>query len=433
MSRLRGYNLVKGIVNLVSRFPLASRVAEALPRDRCVVVAFGKSAYRMIEPVEDGGVTVEGGIVVVPHGYTGRRPPGMEVVEASHPVPDEASLRAGRAVLEWARASRSVGCLLALISGGGSALVEYPMDPITLEDVRAINRLLLASGASIHEINTVRKHISLVKGGRLAGEAYPARVYGLYASDVPGDRIDSIASGPTAPDPTTYRDALDVLERYGITGEAPERVVKVLREGVEGKRPETPKPGSEVFERVSNSVVAANIDVLKSIGDLLRGKGINPLILTSRLEGESREAGRVLASITMEAVDRGIPVGRTSAILAGGETSVRVRNPNGRGGRNMELAVSWAHAMWYWGYRDEAIIVSLDTDGIDGNTDAAGAYMAPGDVDTAKSLGLDPVKALDENNTYKLLEELGRLVKTGPTQVNLNSVTVILVGPPGEA
>ncbi len=418
--------LVSNIVARSTGFPLEDRVRSYLPRGECVVVSFGKSGLKMAGALEGSGVSVVGGVVVVPRGYPAGAPAGLERLEASHPVPDEGSLRAGEAVLEWARASRG-GCLLALVSGGGSALVEAPVEPVTLEDLVEATRLLLGSGASIHEINAVRKHLSRIKGGRLAEEAYPARVYGLYASDVPGDRVDSIASGPTAPDPTTYRDALRILKFYDLYDRVPGSVVKVLEEGARGARRETPKPGSPVFNQVENRVVAANIDVLILIAEWLQGEGYETLIATSRLEGEAREAGRVIASITMEALDRGIPIKPPAALLLGGETTVRVRNPRGRGGRNMELALSWAYTMWYWGYRGEALIVSLDTDGIDGSTDAAGAYLEPGDVDEIRRRGVDPLEALDSNNTYDAIRAVNRLIVTGPTQVNLNSVTVVLL------
>ncbi len=414
---------------IVSRsigFPLEDRVKQALPAGECVVVSFGKSGLKMAQALEGSTTRVAGGVVVVPHGYPGKPPAGLELVEASHPVPDEGSLRAGEAVLEWARSSRG-GCLLALISGGGSALVEAPVEPVSLEDLTEATRLLLASGASIHEINSARKHLSRVKGGRLAEEAHPARVYGLYASDVPGDRIDSIASGPTAPDPTTYRDALAVLRTYNVYDSMPVSVVKVLEEGAQGLRPETPKPGSPVFKGVHNRLVASNMDVLRLVAQGLEEVGYRAMILTSRLEGESREAGRVIASITMEAIDRGLPASPPAALLLGGGTTVHVRNPQGRGGRNMELSVSWAYSMWYWGYRREASIVSLDTDGIDGSTDAAGANLEPVDIDGMRSLGLDPLEALDQNNTYQALEAIGKLIRTGPTQINLNSITVVLL------
>ena len=392
----------------------------------CIVVAFGKGAVSMVEGLLDSGVDPGGGVIVVPRGTPARGFEGLEVLEASHPVPDESSIRAGEAVLEWARSSRG-SCSVFLVSGGGSSLVEKPVDPLELEDIVETTRLLINSGASIVEVNTVRKHLSKVKGGRLAEAAHPSRLVGFYASDVPGDRIDVIASGPTVPDPTTYSEALAVLDIYGLRDRVPGRVVKVLVEGSRGLRPETPKPGSEVFRRAFNRVIARNIDVLERLKRYLEGAGYRALILTSRLEGESRHVGYALASITMEAMERGHPVEPPAAILAGGETTVTVRG-TGRGGRNMELALAWGIYMSGWGVADEAAILAMDTDGIDGFTEYAGAALEPGMVREARLRGVDPVLELANNNSLYVLEKVGALVKTGPTGSNLNSIVAIVVG-----
>ncbi len=416
-------SLVYDVVELSRLDGRVKRYLGKLDWRRAVVIAMGKGSMQMVEGVL-GTLDVDGGVIVTPRG-TGRPIEGLEVVESSHPLPDESSLRAGEMVLEWARAARG-GRLLVLVSGGASALVEKPLDPLTIDDVRDATRALLACGASIHEINSVRKHLSLVKGGRLAVAAYPAEVRGLYASDVPGDRLDVIGSGPTVADPSTYCEALEVTRRYRIFEVLPERVVRVLEEGCSGLREETPKPGSQLLSRTVNELVAANIDVLKGLENKLRSAGFNTLILTSRLEGESREVGRALASITMDVIEKGVPVQPPASLLAGGETTVKVKG-RGRGGRNMELAFSWALSMRYWGYRSEAAILSMDTDGIDGFTDAAGAIMTPELVEELVTRGVDPYKVLEDNDTYTALNTVGGLVKTGPTGSNLNSIQVILV------
>lgn len=416
-------SLVRDIVELSRLDVRVKSLIQHINVGRAIVIAMGKGSIQMAEGVL-GSIHVDGGVMVTPRG-TGRRMGDLEVLEASHPIPGEDSLKAGESVLEWARNARG-GRLVVLVSGGASALVEKLVEPLTLEDLRETTRLLLASGASIHEINTVRKHISQVKGGRLAATAYPGYVWGLYASDVPGDRIDVIGSGPTVADPTTYCDALNVVKRYGLMGELPARVVGVLDEGCRGLREETPKPGSELLSRTTNHLVASNIDVLKGLEVKLGEAGFNTLILTSRLEGESREVGRALASITMDIIEKNVPVRPPAALIAGGETTVKVRG-RGRGGRNMELAFSWALAMRYWGYRDEAVILSMDTDGIDGYTDAAGAIVTPSMIDTLMEMGVDPYKILEDNDTYTALERIGALIKTGPTGSNLNSIQVILV------
>ncbi|MEB3851499.1 MAG: glycerate kinase, partial [Desulfurococcales archaeon] len=391
------------------------------------LVALGKGAPAMARGALEAIPRVEGGLVATVRGVDTGGLDGLEVVYGEHPVPGPGSLRAGEALLEWARlAGRSRGTLVALVSGGGSAIAEVPVEGVELGDIAEATRLLLASGASIDEVNTVRKHLSRIKGGRLAEAAAPARVLGLYASDVPGDRLDMIASGPTVPDPTTYADALRVLRRYGLYDRMPVRVVEALERGARGELPETPKPGSPVFGNVENRLVASNMDVLEAMRGWLEGRGYRVLVLTSRLEGESREVARVLAAIALESAGRGVPLEPPAAILAGGETTVTVRGP-GRGGRNQELALAWAERMSYWGATCEAGLVALDTDGIDGVTDAAGAAVLPLDAARARGEGLDPLEALDRNDSYTLLDRLGALVRTGPTGSNLNSVVAVIV------
>ena len=411
--------------------PAREAVASSSAGRRPVIVAFGKGACSMARGALEALGSAEGGVVVVPEGMACSLP-GLETLESTHPLPSERSVRAAEAVLEWARTARSSGrTLVALISGGGSALVEKPVEGIPLEDLVEANRVLLQSGLSILEINTVRKHLSLVKGGRLAAAASPARVVGVYASDVPGDRLDLIASGPTVPDPSTFEDALRIVRAYGLERRLPESIVRALERGARGEIPETPKPGDPVFRSVENRLCASNMTVLAGLSRILREElGYEALILTSRIEGESREVGKALASIALEALERGVPAGPPLALLVGGETSVTVRNPRGRGGRNMELALSTAARIDYWRPDLEPgkiAVLSMDTDGIDGNTDAAGAIAYNGITRVAREKGLDPLEALEENNTYDLFDRLGLLLRTGPTGSNLNSVTVILV------
>ncbi|BAA79980.2 glycerate kinase [Aeropyrum pernix K1] len=398
-----------------------------LCRSRAVVLALGKGSLQMARGALEC-LEPEGGVVVKPRGMTGNVE-GLEVVEGSHPLPDEWSLRAGRRLLEWAGSAGEGDNVVVLVSGGGSALAEVPMEGLALEDLREVNMLLLKSGASIHEINTVRKHLSRIKGGRLAATAYPARVLGVYASDVPGDRLDMIASGPTVPDPTTYGDALAVLERYGLRDSAPPRVVALLEAGARGEVEETPKPGDRRLSTTENRLAASNMDVLEDLAAWLGGRGFNTLVLTSRLEGESREVGRALASIALEALDRGVPVKPPAALLAGGETTVTVRG-GGRGGRNMELALAWSLAMAYWSPEAPAAILAMDTDGIDGRSDAAGAVAWPWLPVALRDAGLDPYQLLADNDSERAFAYAGSLVSTGLTGTNLNSVVVVLLGPP---
>lgn len=410
---------------------LESRVYEALKGRRVegpiFIAALGKGAPAMTRGALQALGGVEGGVVATLEGVDVSGLDGVEVIYGEHPIPGPGSLKAGGALLEWARtASRSGGTLLALVSGGGSAIAEVPLEGLGLGDLAEATRLLLASGATIDEVNAVRKHLSRIKGGRLAEAARPARILGLYASDVPGDRLDSIASGPTAPDPTTYADALRVIEFYDLRDKMPEAVVSILEAGARGELPETPKPGSPIFDGVENSLVAANIDVLNAIEGYLASRGYRVLKLTSRLEGESREVARVLASIALEVMDRGVPAEPPIAVLAGGETTVTVRG-GGRGGRNQELALAWAWRMNYWGSTCEAGLLAMDTDGIDGVTDAAGALVTPADAARARELGMDPLDYLARNDSYALLSRLGALIKTGPTGSNLNSIVALIV------
>lgn len=396
---------------------------------RVYVVGMGKASERMLVPVvEILEEKIVDGCVAVPRGTEGVGRVGpVRLCPAGHPVPDEGSLRAGSEILRLAGEAGEGDVVLALVSGGGSALAEKPLGDVKLEELRRVNKLLLQSGASIHEINTVRKHLSLVKGGRLAVTAWPASVLGFIVSDVPGDRLDMIASGPTVADPTSFADAIRVLERYDLLEMIPGSIRETLERGVQGLVEETPKPGDPRLSKTLNMLVLRNIDVLEHVAGFLRGQGFETLILTSRLEGESREAARVLASIGLEIAGNGLPLKPPAAVIAGGETTVTVRNPGGRGGRNTELALAWALSVRYWGGSD-LWLVAFDTDGIDGNSNAAGGFAWPGLVDQLREKGFDPWKFLDENRSYDALEKVGGLIVTGPTGTNVNSIVVMLVG-----
>ena len=431
---------VNDLVNIIIRKSnLEERVRDFLRGQRdplevdkgVVIVALGKASVAMARgALSVMGERVVGGVVAVPSGakYNKGELSPLEVVEGSHPTPDERSVKAAEAVMEWAQRSKGVGGLLALVSGGGSAIVEKPMSPLTVDDIVSVNKELLSCGASIREINTVRKHLSMIKGGRLAAIAYPAPLLGLYASDVPGDKLEDIASGPTVPDPTTYDDALRVLEMYDIKDKVPEKVVEVLERGRRGEIDETPKPGDPIFKNVKNVIVAKNLDILNDVEKHLVKKGYKVLKLTSRLEGESREVAKVLASIALEAYKSGVPDSPPLAVILGGETSVTVKG-RGKGGRNQELVLSWATRVNFWeGELDDMVIMAMDTDGIDGASDAAGGYLFPSDIGRSKTLGLDPNEFLRNNDSYTFLKRLGRLIVTGPTGSNLNSIVVVLIG-----
>ena len=342
-------------------------------------------------------------------------------VEAGHPVPDEAGETAAREMLGAARAIKSVDLLLTLVSGGGSALLSLPVDGVTIADLRAVTRDLLRSGATIQEINTVRKHLSQIQGGRLAA-ACKAPVLSLIISDVTDEDPTHIASGPCAPDPTTFQDAVDVLNRFDV--KAPKAVLKHLIAGLRGEREETPKPGSPVFENVENRIIATARRSLDAAAKLFRDNGIEPVILSDSVTGEAKEVAKVMAAIAREIRTHGTPFKPPVALLSGGECTVTVRGSGGRGGRCGEFLL--ALGVELAGIAD-VHAVAADTDGIDGSEDNAGALLAPDSMARARALGLDPKKFLDANDSYGIFSALGDLVVTGPTRTNVNDYRAILV------
>jgi len=389
------------------------------------LVAVGKASLGMTQFfIERIPERIEETILVIPKGTD--CPSTLKkkaiIIQSSHPIPDDNSIKAGETVLNLARKLTNKDVLLFLVSGGGSSLMEKPIPPITLRDLIKTNKILLSSGMSIDEINVVRKHLSEVKGGKLAKKAYPALTITLAASDVPGDRIDLIASGPTAPDPSTYTDTKEILKEYGVYDSLPETVKKVIEEGISGKIPETPKPNDTVFENVHNIVIARPIDVLRKLESFLAEKKYNTYILTSSMAGESKEVARFLSSIITDIKTGKSVIKKPAAILLGGETSVTVKH-KGWGGRNTEL-VAWL-SRYLSG--EEVCFLSVDTDGIDGNSPVAGGW---GTGKTWKKsldkLGEKALEYLTQNNTYLLLEKTEHTIETGPTGTNLNSITIIL-------
>ena len=390
---------------------------------RVLVIGAGKASAVMAQALEEllGG-RIAGGLVCVKDGH-GVPLERVEVAEASHPVPDARGVDAARRVLDLVRGAGQEDVILSVLSGGGSALLTLPAEGLTLRDLQEVTDLLLASGATIGEINTLRKHLSQVKGGRLAAAAYPARVVNLVLSDVIGDRLDVIASGPFAPDPTTFADARRVLERHGLWKRVPGAVRRILEEGESGGVPETPKPGDPRLERVVQVVVASNRVSLGAGAEKARRMGYRTLVLSSRIQGEAREVARVLAAIAQEIREAGQPLPPPACVLAGGETTVTLRG-KGRGGRNQELALALALELEGW----EGIVgLSGGTDGTDGPTDAAGGVATPTTAGRARALGLDPREHLERNDSYTLLDATGDLVRTGPTRTNVMDVQVVLV------
>ena len=400
------------------------RIPEFLPprpRGRTIVVGAGKAAAAMARAVEDHMEGPVEGLVVTRYGHAeGVTCERIEVVEAAHPVPDEAGERASRRILQLARSAGADDLVLCLISGGGSALLTLPAPGLTLADKQAINRALLRCGADIHQMNAVRKHLSAIKGGRLAAAAHPARVVSLLISDVPGDDPATIASGPTVPDPTTFADALSVLERYGLTG--PAAVLEHLRRGGD----ETPKPGDPRLAAAETVLIATPRASLEAAAGLARGWGVTPVILGDAIEGEAREVARDQARLVESVLRRGEPAAPPCVLLSGGETTVTVRG-RGRGGRNVEFLLGLALAL------DGAPGVhalAADTDGIDGSEDNAGAVIGPDTLRRAGDAGLDAATRLADNDAYGFFAALGDLVVTGPTRTNVNDFRAILIERP---
>ena len=392
---------------------------------RVALVAAGKAAVPMALAAGRalGDLLTEGVAVTNAPGETVDR---VRVLTASHPVPDERGLEAAREVEALARGLGQNDLLLVLLSGGASALLPAPAEGLSLEDKQLTTRLLLRAGASIHELNAVRKHLSRLKGGGLAAAATPARVLTLVLSDVVGDDLSTIASGPTVPDPTTFADALDVLRRRGVLSRVPRRVRSRLERGARGTLGETPKPGERLFRRVNTRIVGSNRLSVDAAAREARRQGLRPVVLTTRLEGEAREAGRVLAAILRESVESGRPAPPPVCFLAGGETTVTVKG-DGEGGRNQELAVAAAESLA--GFPVPAVVASLGTDGIDGASDAAGGVVDDETTARAAALGLAPAPAfLAENDTRNFLGPLGDLILTGPTGTNVCDVVVALAG-----
>jgi len=342
-------------------------------------------------------------------------------VEAGHPVPDEAGEQAAGEMLGAARAIKSVDLLLALISGGGSALLSLPAEGILIGDLRRVTQDLLRSGATIQEINAVRKHLSLIQGGRLAA-ACKAPVLALIISDVTGDDPTHIASGPCAPDPTTFQDAVDVLNRFDV--KPPRAVLEHLICGLRGEREETPKPGAPVFQRVENRVIASARNSLEAAASLFRENGIEPVILGDSITGEAREVAKVMAALAREIRRYGAPFKPPVVLLSGGECTVTVRGSGGRGGRCGEFLL--ALGLELAGTADVHAIAA-DTDGIDGSENNAGALLSPDSMSRASAQGLDPRKFLAANDSYGVFSALGDLVVTGPTRTNVNDYRAILI------
>ncbi len=404
--------------------------------ERVLLVGAGKAGAPMARAAADLlGPDLAAGIVVVKEGYQDPEASGEEAsllktqhpqlstFEAGHPMPDARGVAGARRIAELLEGATERDLVLVLISGGGSALLTLPAPGVGLGDIQLLTEQLLGCGASINEINALRKHLDLVKGGGLARLAHPASVVTLVLSDVVGSPLDVIASGPTVPDRSSFAEARAVLERYGLADRAPAPVLERLRRGLDGGLPENPGPDDPAFARVTNLLVGSNPLAAEAALAAAREAGLETLLLTTFLQGEAREAGRLLAAVAREIVASGRPLRRPACLVAGGETTVTLRG-DGRGGRNQELALAAVADLA--GLADVAL-VALATDGGDGPTDAAGAVATGATLERARVQGLDPAAHLARNDAYPFFAALGDLLLPGPTQTNVNDLAFVFV------
>jgi len=389
----------------------------AAPRGRFIVIGAGKASAAMARAVEESWSGPLSGLVVTRYGY-GVPCERIEIVEAAHPVPDAAGMHAAQRMLEKVGGLTEDDLVLCLISGGGSALLPLPAAGLTLDLKQAVSRALLASGATISEMNCVRRHLSAIKGGRLAAACHPARVLTLLISDVPGDRPIDIASGPTVADPTTCNDALAIVRRYGIELPSPARDI------LESGRGESVKPGDPRLADSTVRMIATPQMALEAAARVARAAGVESYILGDAIEGEARDVGKVLAAMALQVAERNQPFGAPCVLLSGGETTVTVRG-SGRGGRNVEYLLSLAIAL-----EGHPRIHALagDTDGVDGQEEIAGGCIGPDSLARAWALGLRPKDMLDNNDGHSFFSALGDSVITGPTLTNVNDFRAILIG-----
>lgn len=393
---------------------------------KLLLVAFGKAAYPMSKAIiENIGDILDHGILITKYGHINNEIESkfekkLKIFEAGHPIPDENGLLATRNVIALLKDAGEDSLVICLISGGGSSLLVSPLDQLNLNDKQTVTELLLKAGADINELNTVRKHISNIKGGRLAEIAYPARVLSLILSDVIGDKLDVIASGPTTEDETTYKEAIDILNKYSLVDKFPETVINILKNGEAGLITETPKRGDKIFKNVENIIVGSNnlfIEAAKKRAEML---GFTTKVLTNQLMGEARDVGKWLGRIVKEEISK---KSKNLVLISGGETTVKVKG-SGIGGRNMELALSFAIEIEGL---EGISLLSAGTDGTDGPTDAAGAIVNGYTIKEARKNGIMAQEYLDNNDSYNFFKDAGGLFITSPTGTNVMDIQLIVI------
>jgi len=389
----------------------------AKPKGRTIVVGTGKASAAMAQVLETSWNGPLSGLIVTRYGHAVPCKQ-IEIVEAAHPVPDDAGTNGALRMLAMVQGLTKDDLVIALISGGGSALLSLPAEGISVEEKRAVNRALLKSGAPISEMNCVRKHLSAIKGGRLAAAAHPARVVSLVISDVPGDDLAAVGSGPTVADPTTFAQARAIIAKYHI--DAPQSVIRHLEQGID----ETPKPGDPRLAGVETKLIASPQKSLEAAAAVARKAGITPLILGDSIEGEAREVGFVMAGIALQSRRFGQPLPAPCVLISGGETTVTVRG-NGAGGRNVEFLLALALKL---DGAERIMALAADTDGVDGAREVAGAFIAPDTLSRARAMGIDPWASLANNDGHGFFEKLGDQIITGPTLTNVNDFRAVYIG-----
>ena len=399
--------------------------------ENLLVIGAGKAGAKMALGLEDVlGGRITKGCVAVKYGHV-ENLSRIRLIESGHPVPDENSVKAAQEIMDIAEQAGPDDLVINLISGGGSSIITAPLDAggvsVSLEDLRAVTGELLACGARIDEINCIRKHLSMVKGGRLAQLTSPAKGISLILSDVVGDDLNVIASGPTVPDKTTFADAYDIFTRYRLWPRVPETVREILKAGTGGHLEDTPKPGDPVFERFRTVLVGTNISAVNAAADKAAGLGYNPMILGSRITGEAREIAKVFSGMAKDARQGRLPYDRPLCIIGGGETTVTLLG-EGKGGRNQEMAVSFANEFMSDPEAAAGItFLSGGTDGNDGPTDAAGGFADAACLNKASGKGLDPGDFIQRSDAYHFLRETGSLLITGPTNTNVCDIQILII------
>ncbi len=402
---------------------IGNRVYDLLQFNNLFVIGAGKATAPMASALENIlGKRITKGVISVKYNHVTELS-NVRQIEAGHPIPDENGIKGTNAILDMAKDAGEDDLIVCLISGGGSALLPGPARGLTLQNKQDTMHVLLSCGAAIHEINTIRKHISQIKGGNLARIAYPATLISLILSDVVGDVPDIIASGPSVPDSSTFHDCMKIIDRYHIIKELPESIVKHIKEGMSGNIPENPKQNDRIFEKTHNLIVGSNMEAILSAQKKAESLNYNTIVLSSMIEGETRHVARVHTAIAREIRKTGLPVQPPACILSGGETTVTIKG-KGKGGRNQEFALASAFDI---AEEKNIAVFSGGTDGNDGPTDAAGAISDTDTIKKATELGLDPGKYLANNDSYHFFKQTGDLFITGPTNTNVMDLRIILV------